>query len=81
MVPPGRYWRASRAVNLAEEHGRFGRYRMHLWRVAYASAEEVDSHLTLLARAGVVDGIKPEQAIETFDEVCAMMWQLLNPKS
>ena len=54
---------------------------MHLWRIAYASAKEVDSHLRLLSRAGVVNGVKAQQAIETFDEVRAMMWRLLNPRS
>jgi four helix bundle protein len=68
-------------ANLAEGHGRSGRDRMHLWRIACASAREVDSHLRLLARAGVVNGVKAEQTIETFDEVRAMMWRLLNPRS
>ena len=66
-------------ANLAEGHGRSGRDRTHLWRIAYASAKEVDSHLRLLARAGVVDGVKAEQAIETLDEVRAMTWRLLHP--
>ena len=30
-------------ANLAEGHGRTGRYRLHFWRIAYASAKEVDS--------------------------------------
>ncbi len=38
-------------ANLAEGHGRSGRDRLHLWRIAYASAKEVDCHLRLLARA------------------------------
>jgi four helix bundle protein len=37
-------------ANLAEGHGRSGRDRLHFWRIAYASAKEVDSHLRLLAR-------------------------------
>ena len=35
-------------ANLAEGHGRFGRDRAHHWRIAYASAREVDSHLRIL---------------------------------
>jgi hypothetical protein len=50
-----------------------------LWRIAYASAKEVDSHLKLLLRAGVVNGTRAKSAIETFDEVRAMTWRLLNP--
>jgi four helix bundle protein len=67
------------AANLAEGQGRIGRDRMHFWRIAYASAREVDSHLRLLARAGVVDSRRAAQALATFDEVRAMTWRLLNP--
>ena len=67
-------------ANLAEGHGRSGRDRTHLWRIAYASAKEVDSHLRLLARAGVVNTCKAESAIVAFDEVRAMTWRLLHPR-
>ena len=66
-------------ANLAEGHGRFGRDRQHYWRIAYGSAKEVDSHLRLLATAGAVHGIGAEKALETFDQVRAMTWRLLNP--
>ena len=68
-------------ANLAEGHGRLGRDRVHLWRIAYASAKEVDSHLRLLARAGVVEAGKAEKAVAIFDEVRAMTWRLLNPRA
>jgi four helix bundle protein len=67
-------------ANLAEGHGRCGRDRLHFWRIAYASAKEVDSHLRLLAQAGVVDRVKSDRALGTFDEVRAMTWRLLNPR-
>ena len=67
-------------ANLAEGHGRSGRDRLHFWRIAYASAKEVDSHLLLLAHAGVINRIKADSAIEGFDEVRAMTWRLLNPR-
>ncbi len=67
------------AANLAEGQGRIGRDRMHFWRIAYASAREVDSHLQLLVRAGVVDSRRAAKALATFDEVRAMTWRLLNP--
>jgi len=70
---------SSVAANLAEGHGRLGRDRMHFWRIAYASAKEVDSHLRLLASAGAVKQERADQALETFDEVRAMTWRLLNP--
>ena len=66
-------------ANIAEGHGRFGRDRSNHWRIAYASAKEVDSHLRLLAAAGAVNGIGAENALETFDQVRAMTWRLLNP--
>ena len=66
-------------ANLAEGHGRSGRDRLHFWRIAYASAKEVDSHLRLLARAGVVNGIEATRALETFDQVRAMTLRLLHP--
>ena len=68
------------AANLAEGQGRVGRDRIHFWRIAYASAREVDSHLQLLARAGAVDSRQAATAIATFDEVRAMTWRLVNPK-
>ena len=67
-------------ANLAEGHGRAGRDRQHFWRIAYGSAKEVDSHLRLLARAGVVDSAAVETVLATFDEVRAMTWRLLNPR-
>ncbi len=66
-------------ANIAEGHGRFGRDRSNHWRIAYASAKEVDSHLRLLAAAGAVNRIGAENALESFDHVRAMTWRLLNP--
>jgi len=52
-------------ANLAEGHGRCGRDRLHFWRIAYASAKEVDSHLRLLAHAGVVNGVEADRALRS----------------
>jgi four helix bundle protein len=71
---------ASVPANLAEGAGRCGRDRHNLWRIAYASAMEVDSHLRLLARAGAVDGSRAAAAMAAFDEVRAMTWRLLHPE-
>jgi four helix bundle protein len=68
-------------ANLAEGQGRSGRDRQHFWRIAYASAKEVDSHLRLLAHAGVVDARCTATVLATFDEVRAMTWRLLNPRA
>ena len=72
---------SSVAANLAEGHGRSGRDRLHFWRIAYASAKEVDSHLRLLEKAGAVNRTKIERALQTFDEVRAMTWRLLNRRN
>ena len=66
-------------ANLAEGHGRSGRDRQHHWRIAYASAKEVDSHLRLLAAAGAVNGACANTAVQSFDQDRAMTWRLLNP--
>jgi len=67
-------------ANLSEGHGRIGRDRFHHWRIAYASAKEVDGHLRLLAQVGAIDKSKAATALDLFDEVRAMTWRLLNPK-
>ncbi|RLE25029.1 MAG: hypothetical protein DRJ65_08735 [Acidobacteria bacterium] len=67
-------------ANLAEGHGRFGRDRTHHWRIAYASAKEVDTHLRLLAQAGAIDQARANIALGLFDQVRAMTWRLINPK-
>jgi len=66
-------------ANLSEGHGRFGRDRLNHWRIAYGSAREVDTHLRLLVRAGVVDARQAAAALELFDQVRAMIWRLLHP--
>ena len=67
-------------ANLNEGHGRSGRDRIHHWRIVFASAKEIDAHLSLLARAGTVDAKRAADALELFDRVRAMTWRLLHPK-
>jgi len=66
-------------ANLAEGHGRTGRDRLHFWRIAYASAKEVDTHLRLLVHARAVNLDRVSAALHLFDEVRAMTWRLLHP--
>ena len=66
-------------ANLAEGHGRTGRDRTHHWRIAYASAKEVDSHLRLLAATGAVGPATTSYTLDLFDRVRAMTWRLLHP--
>jgi four helix bundle protein len=72
---------ASVPANLAEGHGRIGRDRAHHWRIAYASAKEVDCHLRLLCVSGAVHRGKATTALQLFDEVRAMTWRLLHPRT
>ena len=68
-------------ANLAEGHGRTGRDRLHFWRIAYASAKEVDSHLRLLTNTGVIDAVTAANTLDAFDEVRAMTWRLINRRN
>jgi len=72
---------ASVPANLAEGHGRRGRDRMHHWRIAYASAKEVDTHLRLLVQASAVNASDAAHALDLFDEVRAMCWRILHPST
>ncbi len=66
-------------ANLAEGHGRSGRDRLHHWRIAFASAKEVDCHLRLLAEVHAIDRDQAGHALQLFDDVRAMTWRLLHP--
>ena len=66
-------------ANLEEGHGRIGRDRVHHWRIAYASAREVDVHLRILCPSGAVPRGKAIATLNLFDEVRAMTWKLLHP--
>jgi four helix bundle protein len=68
-------------VNLGGGQGRFGRDRLHHWRIAYGYAVEVDTFLRLLDRAGVVDTQRAEEAIQLFDQVRELTWRLIHPKN
>ena len=68
-------------ANLSEGHGRAGRDRNYHWRIAYASAKEVDTHLRLLTGAGAIDCTQAATAIQLFDEVRALTWRLLHPRA
>ena len=68
-------------ANLSEGHGRTGRDRMHHWRIAYGSAKEVDTHLRLLVHTDAIDSSRAREALKLFDDVRALTWRLLHPKS
>ena len=67
-------------ANLSEGAGRSGRDRYNHWRIAYASAREVDTHLRLLQAARAISPEQAGSAVELFDRVRAMTWRLINPR-
>ena len=71
---------ASVPANLSEGHGRTGRDHLHQWRIAFASAKEVDTHIRLLSRSNSVDCRRATEALSLFDEVRAMTRRLLHPR-
>jgi four helix bundle protein len=70
---------SSVAANLAEGYGRIGRNRLHHFRIAYASAREVDVHLRILCLSHPSHRNKATTALQLFDDVRAMTWRLLHP--
>jgi four helix bundle protein len=72
---------SSVSANIAEGQGRVGRDRAHHWRIAYASAKEVETHLGLLRVTGTVPSDHTIVASLLFDDVRAMTWRLLHPKN
>jgi four helix bundle protein len=68
-------------ANLAEGHGRSGRDRLHHFRIAYASAKEVDVHLRILCISQTSHRGNATTALNLFDDVRAMTWRLLNPRT
>ena len=71
---------ASVPANLSEGHGRTGRDRNHHWRIAFASAKEVDTHIRLLAQSNTIDSLRAADVLDLFDRIRAMTWRLLHPK-
>ena len=67
-------------ANLAEGHGRNGRARLNHYRIAYASAKEVDVHLRILTMSGAVDSTQAQEVMARFDRVRGMVWRLAYPR-
>ena len=72
---------SSVAANLAEGHGRAGKDRAYHFRVALGSAKEADTHLRVLLAAGAVDPVHTSRALRLLDDVRAMIWRLLHPRT
>jgi four helix bundle protein len=67
---------ASVAMNLSEGRRRRGRDRIHLWRVAAGSADEVAAGLRVAEAWGHVDASLIAPALARCDRVLGMLWRL-----
>ena len=67
---------ASVPLNLSEGRRRVGKDRLHLWRVAAGSAQEVRATLQVAEAFGYVDGEDVGEALGLVDRVLAMTWRM-----
>jgi four helix bundle protein len=67
---------ASVPLNLSEGRRRNGRDRLHLWRVAAGSADEVVASLRVAEAWGHVDTTSIAPALNLCDRILAMLWRL-----
>ena len=67
---------ASVSLNLSEGRRRAGRDRIHLWRVAAGSADEVRAALRVAEAFGYVEAEEIGEALGFIDRVLAMLWRL-----
>jgi four helix bundle protein len=67
---------ASVPLNLSEGRRRHGRDRIHLWRVAAGSADEVVAGLRVAEAWGHVDATSIAPALNLCDRILAMLWRL-----
>ena len=67
---------ASVPLNLSEGRRRLGRDRLHLWRVAAGSADEVVASLRVAEAFGHLDAASIAPALGLCDRILAMLWRL-----
>lgn len=67
---------ASASLNLAEGRRRHGKDRIHLWRIAAGSADEVVASLRVADAFGYMKPGVGAEALALCDLVLAMLWRL-----
>jgi len=72
---------SSVVANLAEGHGRAGKDRMYHFRIAFGSAKEADTHLRVVLAASAVEPVHTARALRLLDDVRAITWRLLHPRT
>ncbi len=71
---------ASMALNLSEGRRRQGRDRLHLWRIAAGSADEVVAGLRVAEAFRHVERSTILPALESCDRVLAITWTLTHSR-
>ena len=78
MTPEIRRAAASVPANIAEGHGRDGTAQfVQFLRVAQGSLKELETHLILSNRVGLLDGLRSEALLAECDEIGRMMRSLI----
>ena len=67
---------ASVSLNLSEGSRRQGKDRVHLWRIAAGSADEVAASLRVAEAFGYLQATASTQSLALCDRVLAMLWRL-----
>ncbi len=67
---------ASVSLNLSEGSRRQGKDRIHLWRIAAGSADEVAASLRVAEAFGYLEAPASAQSLALCDRVLAMLWRL-----
>jgi four helix bundle protein len=70
---------ASVPLNLREGRCRKGRDRLHLWRVAQGSADEIAAAVKVAEAFGYVDADDIAEPLAFLDRLLAMCWRLTHP--
>ena len=63
-------------LNLSEGRRRVGRDRLHLWRIAAGSADEVLAALRVAQAWGYVEQDLVAESLALLDRVLAMLWRM-----
>ena len=65
-------------LNLAEGRRRSGKDRVHFWRIAAGSGDELRTSLRVAQAWGDVDRAGIAQALALLDRILAMTWRMTN---
>src|SRR5262249_47349522 len=72
---------SSVGLNLSEGKRRTGKDRLHHWRIAVGSAEEVRGSLLVAEAWGHVDPKAVAPCLEPLDRICAMLHRMTHSPS